>query len=302
MDVAGLRKIDKATFTIRLTHENPLFLYALTLEPTAIVPVEAVRFYKDRFSVNPVGTGPFMATRRSIARARCTWCSNPDYYRVYPGMGAPGDAEKGLLKDAGKRLPLVDVLDMPLDRGAAARGAEVPARRARPARRWIAPTSPRWSRARPTARSRLAEPTPAKFNLASAPGGNMRLHRAEHARPGARQEQAAAPGHRRRHRRGRDHQRAVQRPRHRAAERRAGGHAPATSTTPARRAQKRDLALAKKLLAEAGYPDGKGLPPLTMRLLGARRRHAQRVRHAQGPGRRDRRAAGRRLRRHARPS
>ncbi|HEY8974989.1 MAG TPA: ABC transporter substrate-binding protein, partial [Burkholderiaceae bacterium] len=62
MDVAGLRKIDKYAFTIRLTHENPLFLYALTLSSTDIVPVEAVRMYKERLSVTPVGTGPFMAT------------------------------------------------------------------------------------------------------------------------------------------------------------------------------------------------------------------------------------------------
>ena len=61
-DVAGLHKIDKYTFTIRLTHENPLFLYSLTMAPTAIVPVEAVQMYKDKLSVVAVGSGPFMAT------------------------------------------------------------------------------------------------------------------------------------------------------------------------------------------------------------------------------------------------
>ncbi|MEP6502731.1 MAG: ABC transporter substrate-binding protein [Betaproteobacteria bacterium] len=113
-DVAGLRKIDARTFTIRLTHENGLFLHALTLMPTAVVPREAVLFYKDRFAVNPVGTGPFMATGELERKGTLRLVRNPDYQRRYPGVGEPGDAERGLLKDAGKRLPLVDALEMPL--------------------------------------------------------------------------------------------------------------------------------------------------------------------------------------------
>ena len=111
-DIAGLRKVDKYTFTIKLTHENPLFLYALTIASTAVVPVEAVRFYKDRFSLNPVGTGPFMATAPIDRKGTMHLLKNPDYYRVYPSAGMPGDAEKGLLKDAGRKLPLVDVLEI----------------------------------------------------------------------------------------------------------------------------------------------------------------------------------------------
>ena len=57
LDVAGLHRIDKYTFTVRLTHENPLFLYSLAFEPMAIVPFEAVQMYKDKLSVNVVGTG-----------------------------------------------------------------------------------------------------------------------------------------------------------------------------------------------------------------------------------------------------
>ena len=113
-EVAGLRRLDKYTFTITLTHENPLFLHALTLSATSIVAREAVQFYKDRFQVNPVGTGPFMATGELARTGTLRLVRNPRYYRSYPGTGAPGDAEKGLLKDAGKRLPIADVLEMPL--------------------------------------------------------------------------------------------------------------------------------------------------------------------------------------------
>ena len=113
-EVAGLHKVDAYTFTIRLTHPNALFLYALAMAPTSVVPHEAVQFYKDRFALNPVGTGPFMATRQLDRKGVIRLVRNPNYYRTYPSVGEPGDAAKGLLRDAGKRLPLVDELEMPL--------------------------------------------------------------------------------------------------------------------------------------------------------------------------------------------
>lgn len=112
-NIAGFRKIDAQRFTITLTRENPLFLFALAVSPTAIVPAEAVRMYKDRFSVHPVGTGPFeLNTVERKGTLRFTRYAR--YHGVYPSVGAPGDAEQGLLKDAGKPLPRVDVLEMPL--------------------------------------------------------------------------------------------------------------------------------------------------------------------------------------------
>jgi ABC-type transport system substrate-binding protein len=112
--VAGLRKVDATRFTITLTHANPLFLYALAMTPTAIVPVEAVRFYKQGFGMHPVGSGPFRLEQPAARKGTLRLLKNPDYYGVYPSAGEPGDAAKGLLADAGRRLPLVDVLEMPL--------------------------------------------------------------------------------------------------------------------------------------------------------------------------------------------
>nr|MDP9125783.1 ABC transporter substrate-binding protein [Pseudomonadota bacterium] len=113
-DVPGLRRIDSSTLSITLTRPNPLFLFSLALTSTGVVPVEAVRFYKDRFGINPVGTGPFMLEGPADRKATLHFVRNPGYYGVYPGVGAPGDAEAGLLKNAGKKLPLVDAIDMPL--------------------------------------------------------------------------------------------------------------------------------------------------------------------------------------------
>jgi ABC-type transport system substrate-binding protein len=55
-----------------------------------------------------------MATQELTRNATIRLVRNPDYYRTYPLVGAPGDAAKGLLRDAGRKLPLADVLEMPL--------------------------------------------------------------------------------------------------------------------------------------------------------------------------------------------
>jgi ABC-type transport system substrate-binding protein len=111
--VEGLKRIDSHTFSIKLTRENPLFLFSLAISPTAPVAHEAVAMYGDQLGVNPVGTGPYTiakAERKGVLR----FVRHPSYHGTYPATGAPGDADKGLLKAAGKKLPLIDVLEMPL--------------------------------------------------------------------------------------------------------------------------------------------------------------------------------------------
>ena len=264
MDVAGLHKIDKYTFTIRLTHENPLFLYALAIEPTAVVPVEAVQFYKDRLSVNAVGTGPFMATTAVDRKGTMHLLKNPNYHGVYPSVGMPGDAEKGLLKDAGKKLPLVDVLDMPLIEES--QPAALKFLRGEVDKRNLdrANFTKLVTRA-PDGSLKLVPEYAAKFNLANAPAGNVVYVNVNMRDPilgknkALRQAIAAA------------------------IDATAiinviwnGRGVPLQSIVPidlagnehdtGAPARKRDLALAKKLMADAGYPDGKGLPPLTVRM------------------------------------
>ena len=263
MEVAGLRKVDSHTFTIRLTHENPLFLYALTLSPTDIVPVEAVRMYGDRLSVTPVGTGPFMATQALPRKGAIRLVRNPGYYRTYPSVGEPGDFAKGLLKDAGAKLPLVDVLELPLIEEP--QPAALKFLRGELDRRELdrANFTKLVARA-PDGSFRPADGYAGKFALAAAPGGNAIYINVNMRDPvlgrnkALRQAIAAAidpqadvdvlfDG------RGIVMQTSV--PVELAGSARDTG-APA---------HRRDVALAKTLLARAGYPEGKGLPPLTMR-------------------------------------
>ncbi|HEY6134986.1 MAG TPA: ABC transporter substrate-binding protein [Rubrivivax sp.] len=113
LPIEGLKQIDAHTLTIRLARPDPRFLNQLASMNMAIVPMEAVTAYGAQFGTHPVGTGPFMlkdVDRKGVLR----FTRYPRYHGVYPSVGAAGDAERGLLKDAGRKLPLVDVLEMPL--------------------------------------------------------------------------------------------------------------------------------------------------------------------------------------------
>ncbi len=113
LEIAGLRKVDATKFSITLTKVNPLALFPLAAAQTSIVPREAVEHYKDEFERHPVGTGPFRM--KDLQRRGVTILErNPNYHGVYPSEGAPGDTEKGLLASAGKKLPLIDEVHLPL--------------------------------------------------------------------------------------------------------------------------------------------------------------------------------------------
>jgi ABC-type transport system substrate-binding protein len=56
----------------------------------------------------PVGTGPFMLSEND-PNARMVLARNPNFRgEPYPSEGEPGDAARGLLADAGKTMPFVD--------------------------------------------------------------------------------------------------------------------------------------------------------------------------------------------------
>ncbi|MGE4607610.1 MAG: ABC transporter substrate-binding protein [Myxococcota bacterium] len=112
-DVAGLIRIDDYNFQIRFTGDNPLALYPFAAQIMSIVPKEAVDYYGEDFANHPVGTGPFTIKEYS-RRGTIVLAKNPNYHDRYPDSGAPGDEELGLLADAGKQLPFVDEVRLPL--------------------------------------------------------------------------------------------------------------------------------------------------------------------------------------------
>ena len=112
----GVEAIDDHTLRVRVIGKYPQFKYWLAMTFTAPIPWEADRFYSQPgmaerdLSLNtwPVGTGPFMLAE-SLQNQRHVLARNPNFRgEPYPCEGEPGDREAGLLAACGKPTPFVD--------------------------------------------------------------------------------------------------------------------------------------------------------------------------------------------------
>ncbi len=114
--VSGVKVVDRYTYSIRVKGKYPQFVYWLAMPFFAPMPWEADRFYSQRgmsegrnltLDWYPVGTGPYMLVEND-PNSRMVMEENP-YFRgePYPSEGEPADAAAGLLADAGKRAPFV---------------------------------------------------------------------------------------------------------------------------------------------------------------------------------------------------
>ena len=107
-DVPGMRVTGEFTFEVELTEPVSSFLYKLAMFQLSVVPREAVEHYGWRLSRHPVGSGPFVLERWQTSLS-LEYVRNPNFrVELYPSEADPGDEARGLLRDAGKRLPLAD--------------------------------------------------------------------------------------------------------------------------------------------------------------------------------------------------
>lgn len=114
--LSGVEKVDDLTFRIRLKGKYPQFNYWLAMPFFSPVPREVDRFFaqpgmKEKNLVLdwwPVGTGPYMLTENDPNR-RMVLTRNPHFGgATYPCEGEKGDEAAGLLADCGKALPFID--------------------------------------------------------------------------------------------------------------------------------------------------------------------------------------------------
>ena len=112
----GAEVLDRYTYRIRVIGKYPQFVYWLAMPFFAPMPWEAELFYsqpgmKERnitLDWYPVGTGPFMLSENN-PNLRMVLDRNPNFHgERYPEQGMPGDAEEGLLADAGRPIPFID--------------------------------------------------------------------------------------------------------------------------------------------------------------------------------------------------
>jgi oligopeptide transport system substrate-binding protein len=114
--LAGVERVDAHTYRIKLKGRYPQFAYWLAMPFFAPVPWEVDEFFSQpgmaakNFTLDwwPVGTGPYRLTENN-PNLRMVLARNPNFRgEPYPSSGAPGDAAAGLLADAGQTMPFID--------------------------------------------------------------------------------------------------------------------------------------------------------------------------------------------------
>ncbi len=110
--IAGLQAPDRYTLRIRLTAPDNNFLFYLATPATGAMAREVVEAYPGQAGNHPVGTGPFMLGEWKRSD-KIVLLANPDSHAVFraaPGLG--GQAGKiGAALD-GKKLPLVERVEV----------------------------------------------------------------------------------------------------------------------------------------------------------------------------------------------
>jgi ABC-type transport system substrate-binding protein len=112
----GAEVVNRHTYRIRIKGKYPQFIYWLAMPFFAPVPWEAEAFYAQpgmadknlTLDWQPVGTGPYYLAENDPNR-RMVLKKNPHFHgEAYPADGDAEDREGGLLADAGKPLPFVE--------------------------------------------------------------------------------------------------------------------------------------------------------------------------------------------------
>jgi len=122
----GASAPEKYLLRIRIKGKYPQWKYWMQMTFTAPIPWEADAFYAqpgmaaaglslDRW---PVGTGAYMMAEY-VQDRRHVMVRNPNYRgEPYPCVGMPGDKAAGMLADCGKRMPFIDRMVFTVEREA----------------------------------------------------------------------------------------------------------------------------------------------------------------------------------------
>ncbi len=105
--VEGMKALDSHTLQFTLVKPFPQFLYSLAMTFTSAVAKEVVDFYGTEFLNHPVGTGPFILPVFKQTN-RIEYVKNPNYREKTFPCEASEEFEKIAKEYCGKKLPLVE--------------------------------------------------------------------------------------------------------------------------------------------------------------------------------------------------
>ncbi len=112
----GLQVINRYSYRVRIKGKYPQFIFWLAMPFFAPMPWEADVFYDQAGLADknitldwfPIGTGAYLLAENNPNR-RMILLKNPLFHgEAYPSEGETEDLAKGLLQDAGKPLPFID--------------------------------------------------------------------------------------------------------------------------------------------------------------------------------------------------
>jgi len=113
--IKGVVAKDKYTLKIVLTSKQPEFLHYLTTNFLVPIPKEVAIYYQNNLAKTVVGTGPFTLSQLN-PNQKTILLKNQNYHdERYPGNGDRFAIERGLQKDTGKKLPLLDSITLTVD-------------------------------------------------------------------------------------------------------------------------------------------------------------------------------------------
>jgi oligopeptide transport system substrate-binding protein len=118
--VAGIEVIDRYTVRLRMKKNYPQILYWFAFQCTAPIARESVAYYngqdgrEDFHKFASVGTGPYRVVSY-VPRSRVILERVPGYKTtVFPSDGFPPDKAEWLQQLAGKEVPFIDEIQMPV--------------------------------------------------------------------------------------------------------------------------------------------------------------------------------------------
>ncbi len=122
--LAGVELLGRYSYRVKIKGKYPQLLYWLAMPFFAPVAPEVDAFYSQpgmqarniTLDWYPVGTGPYMLTVNNPNR-QMVLERNPNFHgETYPDAGEPGDREAGLLDDAGKPMPFIERIVFSLEK------------------------------------------------------------------------------------------------------------------------------------------------------------------------------------------
>jgi ABC-type transport system substrate-binding protein len=108
ISIKGISAPDDYTIVINLVTPSPQFMYKLAMSFISPIPMEVIEYEKNDLSIHPIGTGPFYLSKFDLNKGITLTKFNQYHESFYPVEGDRFANNRGLLKDAGEKIPFID--------------------------------------------------------------------------------------------------------------------------------------------------------------------------------------------------